>query len=307
MSKFKDLTGQTFGKLKVIEMAPRITGKPIKWICQCDCGEIKEVDGSNMKQGKIKSCGCEQNASRPQEDLIGKKFGSLTVLKRFPGSENTSPKAECLCDCGRKTTVSTWHLKSGHTKTCGECTIATNHFDDLSGKKFGNVVVLNKVKIKEGCYSEQVRYSYKCLLCGNEKEAYRSAFIQGGTTSCGCFHKHSWNGKTYRSKLEVFMAIYLTKNNIDFEYEKHTFDLEIDGEITKYTPDFYIPNEDKFIEIKSEHYLDNINKFYKLSETKNIQLLKQKDLEELFGCKTRQLYRKSINDFLEVEQHFSKT
>ncbi len=298
MSKFKDLTGQRFGKLKVVGMAPRIQGKPIKWICQCDCGKIKEVDGSNMKQGKIKSCGCEQNASRPQEDLIGKKFGSLTVLKRFPGSENTSPKAECLCECGRKTIVSTWHLKSGHTKTCNDC-------KNLEGQIFGNVIILKKIKSKPK--ASQSRYLYKCLLCGAEKEANRSDLIQGNTTSCGCIHKYYWNGKTYRSKLEVFMAIYLTKNNIDFEYEKHTFDLEIDGETTKYTPDFYIINEDKFIEIKSEHYLDNINKFHKLSETKNIQLLKQKDLEELFGCKTRQLYRKSINDFVEVEQYFSKT
>lgn len=302
MSHFKDLTGQIFGMLEVIEMAPRIPGKPIKWICRCDCdGNIKEIDGSNMKQGKIKSCGCCQNESRPREDLIGKTFGFLTVLKRIQGTESTSPMAECSCSCGRIITTSTWHLKSGHTKACGICGVLPNHFDDLTGKTFGNVTILYKSYFKNG----HSYYKYKCLLCGSEKDAVRSSFIQGWTTSCGCFHKHSWNGKTYRSKLEVFMAIYLTSKKIDFEYEKHTFDLEIDGKITKYTPDFYIINEDKFIEIKSEHYLDNINKFYKLFETKNIQLMKQKDLEDLFGCKTRQLYRRSINDFSGVEEYFN--
>lgn len=46
-------------------------------------------------------------------DLIGKKFGRLTVL------ENCGNKKRCQCDCGKYVLVSTCHLTSGHTKSCG--------------------------------------------------------------------------------------------------------------------------------------------------------------------------------------------
>jgi len=296
MSKFKDLTGEKIGMLEVLKMAPRIEGKPIKWTCQCSCpdGTIKDIDGSNLKQGKVHSCGCLLKESNPREDLIGKTFGELTVLRRFPGTKTTSPMAECLCTCGRTIITSTWHLKSEHTQTCGHC-------DDLNpGDKFGVVTILYQVDSK----GEHSCYRYKCI-CGREKEAVRTSFITGGTCSCGCVHKYEWNGKTYRSKLEVFMAIYLEVNNIDFEYEKHTFDLNIGDKQTKYTPDFYLIKDDKFLEIKASYYYNNLYKLDELKKTKNIELLQYEGLEKLFKCRMRQLYRKSINDFTEVKNYFS--
>lgn len=53
----KDLVGQTFGNLNVMERAKSKNGLAI-WRCKCVCG--KEVDscGSDLRQGKIKTCGC---------------------------------------------------------------------------------------------------------------------------------------------------------------------------------------------------------------------------------------------------------
>ena len=36
MGKIKDLTGQHFGKLTVLEKADNI-GKKTAWLCECDC------------------------------------------------------------------------------------------------------------------------------------------------------------------------------------------------------------------------------------------------------------------------------
>lgn len=47
------------------------------------------------------------------KDLIGQKFGRLTVL------ENCGNKKYCKCDCGNYTHVLTNHLLSGHTQSCG--------------------------------------------------------------------------------------------------------------------------------------------------------------------------------------------
>lgn len=53
-----DLTGQRFGKLKVIQKTDQIAsnGTP-KWLCRCDCGNLHIVERSNLQNGSVKSCG----------------------------------------------------------------------------------------------------------------------------------------------------------------------------------------------------------------------------------------------------------
>lgn len=55
----KDLTGKKVGKLTVLRLSNKKpkTGK-IKWVCQCDCGNIVEVFSSNLIREHTKSCGC---------------------------------------------------------------------------------------------------------------------------------------------------------------------------------------------------------------------------------------------------------
>ena len=54
--KFEDLSGQVFGRLTVIT---RDGGyKPVRWVCQCACGEICSIRAGNLKSGNVKSCGC---------------------------------------------------------------------------------------------------------------------------------------------------------------------------------------------------------------------------------------------------------
>ena len=57
--KLIDLTGQKFHRLTVLRRSENNTsqGKP-KWICRCDCGNIVEVGGYELKSGNTKSCGC---------------------------------------------------------------------------------------------------------------------------------------------------------------------------------------------------------------------------------------------------------
>lgn len=64
MGKFRDLTGQRFGRLTVLSRAPnRIlpSGKPkTMWYCKCDCDENKiiEVEADSLIRGNTTSCGC---------------------------------------------------------------------------------------------------------------------------------------------------------------------------------------------------------------------------------------------------------
>ena len=55
--QIKDITGQVFGKLKVIEFSHTEKGKAY-WKCKCECGNICTKLGRALRLGKTSSCGC---------------------------------------------------------------------------------------------------------------------------------------------------------------------------------------------------------------------------------------------------------
>ena len=57
MPKFKNLLGQQFGELTVIDLYPQSDVHGRSWLCRCSCGLEKVVRGSNLVRGHTKSCG----------------------------------------------------------------------------------------------------------------------------------------------------------------------------------------------------------------------------------------------------------
>jgi hypothetical protein len=58
-SKIRDLTGQQFTRLFVLSLDH--SGKKIKYVCLCDCGNRILVRGDSLLSGQQKSCGCYKN------------------------------------------------------------------------------------------------------------------------------------------------------------------------------------------------------------------------------------------------------
>ena len=62
-----NLVGKRFGRLTVIEKAESYNtpskGNIARYLCQCDCGNIKNVRASSLKSGRTKSCGCLEEES----------------------------------------------------------------------------------------------------------------------------------------------------------------------------------------------------------------------------------------------------
>jgi hypothetical protein len=69
--KLKDLTGNRYGKLRVISLMPSEKGIPTRWMCKCDCGNDHPARAGNLQSGQTKSCGC----ARPQFDGSNKTHG----------------------------------------------------------------------------------------------------------------------------------------------------------------------------------------------------------------------------------------
>lgn len=74
MRKIKDLTGQRFGRLTVLNCAGKNKHGHICWLCACDCGKTKVVTGSHLRSGDTISCGC-YSTERAKKQLTkhGKK------------------------------------------------------------------------------------------------------------------------------------------------------------------------------------------------------------------------------------------
>lgn len=57
-NRAEDLTGQTFGRLTVLERGEGKVQGVLYWKCRCSCGAIAHVPARNLREGKTLSCGC---------------------------------------------------------------------------------------------------------------------------------------------------------------------------------------------------------------------------------------------------------
>lgn len=70
-SNFKDITGQKFGKLTVLELVTKSGAVTHLWRCACDCGGETVAQGGALRGGKSKSCGCLQLQSATKHGMYG--------------------------------------------------------------------------------------------------------------------------------------------------------------------------------------------------------------------------------------------
>lgn len=104
-----DLTGRNFGNLTVIGFVNGL------WKCKCSCGNYSYLTRTQLTSGSKKSCGCVRRAG----NLVGKRFGKLTVVKKAGVDKNNFVNWECKCDCGNIKVIRGTSLKRGLTKSCG--------------------------------------------------------------------------------------------------------------------------------------------------------------------------------------------
>ena len=80
MPPFKDLSGQTFGYLYVIEPTPKRQGSSRIFRCRClNCGKIVELPSRTIAHSQQVSCGCIKNrnlTTKPIADKLGQVDGT---------------------------------------------------------------------------------------------------------------------------------------------------------------------------------------------------------------------------------------
>ena len=194
MSMLRNLLGQTFGRLKVIQRAENDRNGQAQWIVQCSCPKHTTfvTKGICLTRGHTKSCGClkkERIAAMNFRDLTGQTFDRLTVIKRVENSACGHGQWECKCICGNTCIVDSHNLICGNTKSCGclqrERTSEAS-LKDLTGQVFGRLIVLNRVP--ENTADNHARFECMCE-CGNTCIVTGKSLLNGDVRSCGCLRK----------------------------------------------------------------------------------------------------------------------
>jgi hypothetical protein len=148
------------------------------WTCQCDCGKTVNVASKDLKNGSSKSCGCSRKLN-----LIGKKFGKLTVISEYHGKEKKSYEEHsvwnCLCECGKEHLVVGYYLTAGRVNSCG---CGGNQKIDLTGQKFGKLLVIEEMPERK---KKHIVWLCRCE-CGTVVEVRTGTLRKGEATHCGC-------------------------------------------------------------------------------------------------------------------------
>lgn len=184
--KFKDLTGEMFGKWKVLKYCGKEGKVQAKYFCLCtgcDKGNIQKVYGCHLRKGISTSCGCELKMMLQESDNLKKPFshheGTLKSFKEDWQLNNIirSPltyEAYCpVCDNDFSIKQSSVALRSGGCK----CTIlASNGFDynmpawfyifkiSGEGKTYWKYGVTQKQEVTERNFSLADRFSRELIF-----------------------------------------------------------------------------------------------------------------------------------------------
>ena len=191
----EEYIGLRFNKLVIVSKAePYIDPRGHQYTqvnCICDCGNTRTVLLSKLKRGVVKSCGCFRALPKTRENLVGRKFGMLTVIAEGEPHRYNSGQTRtwvCKCECGTIKTILQSSLKRGGcSSNCG-ClkTLWSPTNPNLTGNRYGHLTVLKKAdKPYELRYRDKQYWECVCD-CGKTTIVNTCRLRMGLTSSCGC-------------------------------------------------------------------------------------------------------------------------
>jgi hypothetical protein len=192
----EDMIGRRIGSLVVLSnVSDELTSlETQKFNCLCDCGKQIIAYKSNLLY-RQKSCGCGAviGYTGSRINFANQRFGKLTVISYVTKVKYGQSGWLCKCDCGKDLVVLTQRLLRNKIRSCGcEGRYGTL---DLTGKKFGQVEVIERLKTTK---TGNTRWLCQCA-CG--KKIIRRGCQLKNVKSCGCLHEKTitfWKEKSVR-------------------------------------------------------------------------------------------------------------
>lgn len=224
--------GNKYARLTVLDRVPNLNKKAM-WKCKCDCGNIKEVSGTHLRTGHVKSCGCyhsevisligknnkgkSSNRGQPRkyENYIGVLGKVVGVTDRNEKNGGVQYLVECA-KCGEIHSRNAKHLKHGHeSQQCSKY-----RPPNYTGLEKRDGIIRNQYGITLAQYNTMLEaQNYKCAICGNEDEvegrrlAIDHCHTSGKVRGLLCGKCNRGLGLFYDNTINLAKAIeYLTKD-----------------------------------------------------------------------------------------------
>jgi hypothetical protein len=184
---------------------------------------------------------------------MARQSSKVTLICTSCNSEYTKPasRAEKSKFCSKPCKD-----KASAKYTLQECLSCKKEFKSKRGKKY----------CARECYineNKHERITLTCDYCGDKYEKpvgqatkYCGKDCQYKAQSSG-LHEIPSNGRLcfryyfFKSSLEADYARWCEATNKPYVYEHKTFTVQYDGRDKQYTPDFYHPDEDRYVELKA--------------------------------------------------------
>ena len=96
----KEMIGKKFGVLEVLSREQNSKDGSARWKCVCECGEFRVIDGTALRAGRNKSCGCLSPRFTTEKTkthgLSGKRIYRIWIGMIARCSENSKGKTRKL-------------------------------------------------------------------------------------------------------------------------------------------------------------------------------------------------------------------
>lgn len=147
-----DLTGEKFGNYTVLSRGGRSATGQTRWLCRCDCGNVKDVDSTSLKSGVIKNC----KKCAPSPRWTGYNEISGTYFKAI---ERGAKKRNLIFDIKIE---DIWNLYIIQNKKCALSGIDINFIRNFSANTgAGQTASLDRIDSSKGYIINNVRWLHK--------------------------------------------------------------------------------------------------------------------------------------------------
>lgn len=231
-------------------------GRPIAKFCGHSCA------GISHQEQVVRAClTCGKNLSARAADNGRKKFCSKKCAHAGKLTATSSFKTCPNCD-------TVFEVKSYNEFRKQVCCTMRCSFEQNSklfvGQRVGQLI------LKERHFKDKISLWLCDCDCGVTRFIKSAILMKGDTVSCGCFARKGSSIRSLknssgsrqgrwmfslptgdkikmRSGFEIIYAEHLVRSGVEFEYEAKSFMLSMGK---TYTPDFYLPERDEYVEVK---------------------------------------------------------
>jgi hypothetical protein len=203
------MTGRSFGRLTVTSRAPK-TRRDTVWNVRCRCGTEKTVTHSNLITGRTLSCGCLYRESRRacglqsqanRDDLSGKRFGMLTVVKPLGKRDGSTAFMWMVrCECGAETAAGHHELKRGKKKSCG----CSQGFQSPQKLKRAHEALRQYLSNPKNRARLSAKHSRRLTRLWNDPSNRHRVRVESGWAKMSSERIAAWRDKMRRNTLELW-------------------------------------------------------------------------------------------------------